>query len=1145
MKNKIFSNIIIIFIMFQSYLSQYPEDYSTIEQLLYLENEIFLGSYYFSTSSSTPINDYRNGISIKPKSIDLSYSTCSYSTCSYYFYSGNDDYSWNYLDTNSKFYPPSLNLINNCLQGSNINLELDSFIDSDIAEKYDLSFIFYFWLENEDGNNIIFKCFGTSGNSITFPSGKGFYQFYLKYNYKTKKFSDICDTESSSFDCSSMAITISNSKIYLNKIKVTALIDKNVISSINCNNFYGKCPYSYYCDINSGECKKCLGIYKECENNGYYSCGRFTKEWEETVPQEGCNADHFNLQKLGEMSFDITPPIKSSASSLSFWFFSLTDINESSDEDNINPNIYHISLEDFFVVTIIPGKSNYLIYLTAYQMYHKAYGKDIQTIETKKEFMETLERFPYKNWNKFLKVEKMNRWINVIATFNKNVPRIGMRIFYRKRVDSYGSIINNNKFYQNLDNEYIYNNENYKIESRLHFKKFYRNSDVIHLNVNIYNNNMGAFIRKIYVYASELLIPETSVSSKLFGFQYIEYEEILTVENHLMPELVLSVPFDTISKSETIEGQYLLQYYMYDLSKIHNNKITKNLIVNVGDIDESLYDFPPTLYRLNLINQENKKFKDSLLNKNDYVSIVCNSPIKYCYFDGYAYICETGYYINPVDHKCIQFSSYTGNNILVPGINANINQMGILTQICYGSNVVACTKNTLTEYSCTSGYSKFFEACLSSSLDKSLGYFYYSYFFNLPPIKLSLKSIYKSYYIQFNFLYETNSALRPKENLRGKKLYLFYTDAFRIWHDYSMKYLGIEDNQGNPSKNLIPNFNTENENLFTISVIYDENNNVYKGKIFLNGFKIYTPSFTGGQLSYILFCHNDTACPVNSKVYWTSGFYNQIKIYNLEELTILNDNSFYSQYIYHNYYSYYNYENAKDRFDSYPATEEIKMNLCYMKYNSIEDSTGNLYIITNYYENIDKMQLYNYGIDQTISLRNLYTTYENKEFINSDYELTDCPNSIWCYGNNTIFSKETKVCSNSEYYKYDNCENFPTSPKNKYFTLTLPLKNDNIVLSIKQLINLKKVDYKVKKITFTFWLKLIAFKQKETIFQSGQSNNICYLEYEKINKLSFNCKCSNEIMFYNYYSITKKDYGKYMHISISKYIWSTFKILYL
>ena len=38
---------------------------------------------------------------------------------------------------------------------------------------------------------------------------------------------------------------------------------------------------------------------------------------------------------------------------------------------------------------------------------------------------------------------------------------------------------------------------------------------------------------------------------------------------------------------------------------------------------------------------------------------------------------------------------------------------------------------------------------------------------------------------------------------------------------------------------------------------------------------------------------------INKKIYWTNGFYNDIKIYNLNELSVLNDNSFYNQYIYY------------------------------------------------------------------------------------------------------------------------------------------------------------------------------------------------------------------------------------------------------
>ena len=323
---------------------------------------------------------------------------------------------------------------------------------------------------------------------------------------------------------------------------------------------------------------------------------------------------------------------------------------------------------------------------------------------------------------------------------------------------------------------------------------------------------------------------------------------------------------------------------MYDLNKISNNRVTKNIIVNG---DESLFNYPPTLYKLILISQKNREFTDSSL--SNHQDICLNDNDNYCFKGEYVYACHS-LYVDPIIHKCI-LPSNTESRILVPGINANTNKKGMLTDICYreGSSN-GCTGKTpysSTEFICESGFHKFFDACLTSNSDKKIGYFYYSYFFKLPPIKLSLKNTYKSYYIQFNFLYETNEALRPKENMKGKKLYLFYTDAFRIWHDYSMKYLGIEDNKGNPSKNLIPNFNTENENIFTISVIYNEEKKVYEGKIFLNGAKIYMPTFTGDKLTYILFCHNDTACPVTKEVYWTSGFYNQIRIYEVEKLTSL------------------------------------------------------------------------------------------------------------------------------------------------------------------------------------------------------------------------------------------------------------------
>jgi hypothetical protein len=213
-------------------------------------------------------------------------------------------------------------------------------------------------------------------------------------------------------------------------------------------------------------------------------------------------------------------------------------------------------------------------------------------------------------------VDIMNWWIKTIITYNNNVPRIGIQIFYIKSVGTYN--FNDIKYKKalKLPSEYIYNNQNLNYQSKLHFKRFYRFTDIINLNINMYNNNIGVFIRKLYVYANELLITTWSSLSSyssspsdlnlLFGFQYIEYEKIYCSANNLMPELVLTVPIDRITKSESVERQYSIQYYKYDMTKIYNNRNIKNLLINHGDIDDSLYDYYSRLYRLKILSEKNK-----------------------------------------------------------------------------------------------------------------------------------------------------------------------------------------------------------------------------------------------------------------------------------------------------------------------------------------------------------------------------------------------------------------------------------------------------------------------------------------------------------------------------------------------------------
>ena len=1126
LKTIVFISFILSF--FLQIYCQYPEDFSSIEQLAYLdanseEEEIYLGSYYHD-QSTTPLvfNDYHNGIKLYPKIFSDSTTTiCSIQTnpnnC-------NDDEPWDIGNYENIYYPPTYTLTNEqCIQSENIvlNLDLTNFLSNDIiglGNLYHLSYIFYFWIENtDDGKNIQIYCEG-GDKMITFsPTQIGLYQFYLKYDN-----SETFSANGDDFTCITKEIAIKNSagtQIYFHRLKLGLLINKEKISSTNCNNepYLGKCPYSYYCDTYSGECKKCLGKFSQCKNsNTGLSCSPFTQEWDKVgILQESCTSDYFNLQYLDEMTYDINPPIKSNAASISFWLFTTKDINAKDD-----PKIYHITLEDFFVVTIIPGKDEYIIYATAYEMYHKAFGTVLKDITTRKDFEKVMvDYFPYKNWYTSGSIDKINRWVNVIVSYNKNFLRISLQISYNKQNSLCNVLYEENI---NLGGEYIYNKTD-SVQSNLHFKKFYRNSDTSHLNIKIYNNDIGVYFRKLYVFVTELLISGSTETLK--GFQHIEFEKIFNVENYLMPELILAVPFENIQPAADV-GKYFIEYYIYDMTKIYNNLNRKLLTINPGIIEDYLYTYSPGLYRLNLIKEKNQMFGTPILDTT--IPINCNSNVEYCYQGGEPYACSTGSVLEPSSRTCVQISNINSigqDKILVAGINAQNNQKGTLTNICYTS----CQRDPvklLTDFTC-SDY-RIFDACLS--VDSGfIGYFYYSYFFKLPPLRFSLNSAYDSYTIQFNFLYETNTALRPKNEMKGKKLYLFYSDGFKIWHDYSMNYLGIEDKSGNSYKNLIPNFNIQNENLFTITVRKEDGENgIYKGKVFVNGVKIYMPPFTAGSLSYILFCHNDTACPAGKNVFWTSGFYNQIKIYNLSKIFILNDFTFYGLYIYNNYYTYYNYQNNNNqRFNSYPNSDNFDMEILNIGYNKISD-----YTFTTFYDNKDNLQMFNYGIEQTSPLKDF-------KYINPDFKGVYCydtgnPNIQNCYGEITIFSQEAKVCKDT-YYKYDTCQSFPTSGKNKYYTLTLPLKQDPSKDKISYNDINVNVDNNSGKATYTFWIKLLGFENKDeqNIFQFGDDGNACLL-YSK-NYEELNLKCSDGSTDYYQASkvISNKYFGKYIHISIA------------
>ena len=158
------------------------------------------------------------------------------------------------------------------------------------------------------------------------------------------------------------------------------------------------------------------------------------------------------------------------------------------------------------------------------------------------------------------------------------------------------------------------------------------------------------------------------------------------------------------------------------------------------------------------------------------------------------------------------------------------------------------------------------------------------------------------------------------------------------------------------------------------------------------------------------------------------------------------------------------------------------------------NSNPSRYTVVFYYSDNEGLQRFNYGIDQTLPLRKSPSNYE-KYYINQEFKEDSCLYSSSCYGGGNSYTEEVRACDETKYYKYDTCQSFPTTPKNKYFSLTLPLKDISATstgyLSYSNL-NLETQNtgaFKEGKITYTFWIKLIGYRGSKEIFQFGLDSN--------------------------------------------------------
>ena len=1162
--------------------SYFPEDFSSIDYLTNPENEneIHLLSFYANNLISKSA-DYRNGINIYSiRAIDLFNDKCGsisdyYSSTSSYFQNTNDnDNDWKVDYMNNNFFPPKRDILFNFFRNSNpFSLILispltlfDSFdsiknrkFTEELYQNNNIIFNYYIWFTPIiDIPDLRIGCIKTDLCALNEDSGINYGNFKANKLYQIyfQLKNDVIIYNSITLNCIKtndyINLIINNINIRIYQIKITYQILSDISCSTNDN-----CPPGTLCNSNTKLCEKCDGRYAICKDieigpNEYIykegistlECSRFTEQWEDPI-QNSCKADYFNINKLNYITFEMLP-IKTGAASVSFWFYSIKP-------DPSSNGIFHIVLSDFMICTIIVESNEYEIYVTGYELYHEAYGIKIRDIQNKNDFITAISNFPYNTW--FIKgvLNKFDRWINIRFSFNmhkgkNDVTKITLFIQYNKYSLNSSPNLNNLNIaiINKVPNEYIYGTPG--SENDIHFKKYYRNNDLTYLKVLNYNFDKQIYIKNLYVFGTDFIasdIDSNTLLNNLKGFQYYAFEKIFENDNHNFPELFLACPFDTITFDNS-DNSYNIQYYTYDLYDNEligrrNSLITK--IKATKNINNDLYSYYPKLYRLSLIKEKNKIFDNNdLISFNDigiYPNFYHNSDKIYsCY--------SMNQHLTLSSMTCS--SSCSSNYNVGRGLNYQNNKRGICTYTCD----MNCNNNLPYSTSCQSSssstnYFQLFDICLKVSNSKYVssserGSLYYSYFYNLPPIKITLPKEYNQYYLKFNFRYETNKYLRVGNTHKGHKIYILYTNSFRIWHDYNFNYIGIEDNNGNNGKNLRPYFNIDNKNSFKIKV-YKKNDEDYYGNIYLNNNLDHSIDFNAGNLKYLYFCHNDTLCTFLSdikNVYWTSGFYDNIIIYD-SSTSIFNDDVIYNLHFYEDVYPYYIISISKPYLDiKFLNSDEISLTFLKLNNNELtllKYSNADSYTIP-YSSSIiyidSEIQAYNYNDLQDIPFRRQLVS-DAYAYTGSDGSIERCKYGKACYGSGTddnSFSQECSVCDESNhYYRFSNCYNFPQNIK-YYYVLPIPvIKNDTNQFNFDQIfISIFFND----RFTIFFYLKLLGFNfdyNNENIKPILILGNL-QIQYNFDSKvLQFIHKNSGTTISETQYN---KDYfGKYIPISLS------------
>lgn len=428
------------------------------------------------------------------------------------------------------------------------------------------------------------------------------------------------------------------------------------------------------------------------------------------------------------------------------------------------------------------------------------------------------------------------------------------------------------------------------VSNDTYFRTVYRTGETLTLKIlNARNIGTKIFIKNLYLFRE--YIP------KELKHLHFNTHKIVTSAAE-WPELLYYMGFDTF----TFGGSFTLTSYSCVLPTALTSITTTLTPTGTPNLDA-----PNNFKRLDLISVKNKFYSSSDLNTLGNITVGGN---QFMNFDNSkALTCNSNYWLELTTFTCNSSCTNPSSMTMYPGVS---DTKGYCNFSCSASMSCPNTSTGMAtlwnNFSCSgAGISNVYYNCVNTSLPNYSNLYYNSFY---TPANIFIGSTilpaYKSYLIEVWYLPDKYMSLSNYVTTSAPNFanYIFYSNSMRIYINASTTKFMLElaYQTGNPT-DINSNVNQAEWNKFIFCVLFDGTNynmNFYVKNqmtpLTLNGS---SSTATNQSLSFILFCHLDVSNCNGNSVYWASGLYKGLRVWDgdlAQPYTIIQYDDLYSSF---------------------------------------------------------------------------------------------------------------------------------------------------------------------------------------------------------------------------------------------------------